>query len=142
MMKTKALQCLTALLTLSVTALPSAAAAEQTPATYCVTISVTIEETEALVSRLDGFALNAGLTFETTDPGGRYYVTSDDSAMIALRNGMAEFGSILSYVPMNKEASGDLPVKLEQFVAQRISPSYDTMLCQEIDGFSMPTIFR
>ncbi|GAB4352399.1 MAG: hypothetical protein Kow00114_01080 [Kiloniellaceae bacterium] len=90
----------TVLLALSTAIFSSDAAAERIAATYCVTIGVTLEGTSALVKRLDDFALDTGLTFETNDPGGRYYFPEDESAMIALRNGMGEFGSVLSYVPL------------------------------------------
>lgn len=115
---------------------------ESVDAVYCVSIQIPLEQTELVVREFDNFANRMNLSFETGDPGGRYYFSQDKRALIALRNGMAEFGSILSYVNLEEDVPQDLLKELQEFVSDRIETKYQAVNCESIDGFSMPRLYR
>ena len=120
----------------------SNARAERIASSYCITIGVSLEETAALVDRFDDFAQRVGLTFETGNPGGRFYFDSNESEMVALINGMGEFGSVLSHAPLEGKAQSDLLDQLRRFVEEDVTPHYKTTLCNEIEGFSPPVLYN
>jgi len=135
---------------LAISASAGDAVAKASPSTYCLSIDVNSEGAEALAKRFDAFADAAGLAIDASHPAMRIYYPparnvrypTDSSFMIVLRGGMGPLGSILSLMPLRDEPPAGFMDNLQSFVDEEIAKDYRTVLCEEIEGFTPPVVYR
>lgn len=95
-----------------------------------------------LTDDLNRFASHNQLEASGEFPGSRIYKERAGAFQMSVAYGMGPFGTVVSIFPLNGRNPEAFSRKLEGFLSTQVAGRWQVRRCEDIPGFTMPTLFR